>query len=257
MTSHLARADTPSVLVAKGLTRRFGALVAVDAVDIALNIGELHAVIGPNGAGKSTLTNLLSGEFPPTSGSLHLHGADVAGWPSWRLARAGIGRSFQRTNVMRTMTVIENVRLAAQARLTPGRRSLRLAAAEPALRLAAEAALGRVGLSAMSERIAATLSHGQLRGLEIAMALAGGPSVLLLDEPLAGMGPEESERLAELLRALAGDHAVMLIEHDMDVVFQVADVVTVMVDGRVIERGPPSHIRASARVRDAYLGHAA
>jgi branched-chain amino acid transport system ATP-binding protein len=257
VTPNPARSDTPSVLVAKGLTRRFGALVAVDAVDIALNVGELHAVIGPNGAGKSTLTNLLAGEFPPTGGSLHLHGADVAGWPSWRLARAGIGRSFQRTNVMRAMTVLENVRLAAQARLAAGRRSLRFAKAEPALRLAAEAALGRVGIAALAGRTASTLSHGQLRGLEIAMALAGGPSVLLLDEPLAGMGPEESERLADLLRALAVDHAVMLIEHDMDVVFQVADVVTVMVDGRVIERGSPAHIRASARVRDAYLGHAA
>ena len=250
-------AQAVPVLSAEGLTRRFGALVAVDDVTVALRVGELHAVIGPNGAGKSTLTNLLSGELKPTGGSLRLHGAEVSGWPSWRFARAGIGRSFQRTNVMRTMSVLENARLAAQARLTPGRRSLRFAFAEPAPTLAAEAALERVGLTSLARRTASTLSHGQLRGLEIAMALAGGPSVLLLDEPLAGMGPEESERLAELLKLLARDHAVMLIEHDMDVVFAVADVVTVMVDGRVIEHGAPAVVRASARVRDAYLGHAA
>lgn len=257
MTSGAPSAQAVPVLSAEGLTRRFGALVAVDDVALALRVGELHAVIGPNGAGKSTLTNLLSGELKPSVGSLRLHGAEVAGWPSWRFARAGIGRSFQRTNVMRAMTVLENARLAAQARLTPAWRSLRLASAEPAPALAAEAALERVGLTAVAKRGASTLSHGQLRGLEIAMALAGGPSVLLLDEPLAGMGPEESERLAALLKLLAHDHAVMLIEHDMDVVFSVADVVTVMVDGRVIEHGPPALVRASARVRDAYLGHAA
>lgn len=242
---------------AEGLTRRFGALVAVDGVTLALRVGELHAVIGPNGAGKSTLTNLLSGELRPTAGRLRLHGAEVGGWPSWRFARAGVGRSFQRTNVMRGMSVAENVRLAAQARLVPGRRALRFASAEHAPTEAADTALARVGLGGAARRAAGTLSHGQLRGLEIAMALAGGPSVLLLDEPLAGMGPEESERLAALLRELARDHAVMLIEHDMDVVFAVADRVTVMVDGRVLEQGIPAAVRASPRVRDAYLGHAA
>lgn len=253
----MSGAGAPPILEARGLTRRFGALVAVDDVSLTLAVGELHAVIGPNGAGKSTLTNLLSGELPPTSGRLLLHGAEVAGWPSWRFARAGVGRSFQRTNVMRDMSVAENVRLAAQARLTPGRRALRFAASEHGPTEAAQAALARVGLAGAAERIAGTLSHGQLRQLEIAMALTAGPSVLLLDEPLAGMGPEESERLAALLKALACDHAVLLIEHDMDVVFAVADRVTVMVDGRVLDHGTPAAIRASARVRDAYLGHAA
>ena len=242
---------------ATGLTRRFGGLVAVNAVDLALYVGELHAVIGPNGAGKSTLTNLLSGELRPSAGTLTLQGQQVDGWPSWRFARAGVGRSFQRTNVLRDMTVAENVRLAAQARLTPARRLLRPAASEMAPRTAAEAALERVGLLPAMARVAGTLSHGQQRQLEIAMALTANPSVLLLDEPLAGMGVEESERLAALLRELARDHAVMLIEHDMDVVFAVADRMTVMVDGRVLERGPPAQIRASAAVRDAYLGHEA
>lgn len=244
-------------LQATGLTRRFGALVAVNDVAITLDIGELHAVIGPNGAGKSTLTNLLSGELPPSAGHLRLHGAEIGGWPAWRFARAGVGRSFQRTNVMRPMSVRENVRLAAQARLTPARRLLRRASAERAPGEAADLALDRMGLSGVAGRVAGTLSHGQSRQLEIAMALVAGPTVLLLDEPLAGMGPEESERLAVLLRELARDHAVMLIEHDMDVVFAVADRMTVMVDGRVLEHGSPRQIRGSAAVRDAYLGHAA
>jgi len=248
---------TVPAVEAVDLTRRFGGLVAVDGVTLALRVGELHAVIGPNGAGKSTLTNLLSGELRPSGGSLGLHGADVAGWPSWRFARGGVGRSFQRTNIMREMPALENVRLAAQARLTPARRVLRAAAKEHAPTEAAEAALERVGLLPAASRVAGTLSHGQLRQLEIAMALAAGPSVLLLDEPLAGMGAEESERLAALLRELARDHAVMLIEHDMDVVFAVADLMTVMVDGRVLEHGTPSRIRNSAAVRDAYLGHEA
>ena len=242
---------------ATGLTRRFGGLVAVNAVSLSLHVGELHAVIGANGAGKSTLTNLLSGELRPSAGTLTLQGRPVGGWPSWRFARAGVGRSFQRTNVLRTMTVAENVRLAAQARLTPARRLLRRASAERPPIEAEEAALDRVGLLPARGRIAGTLSHGQLRQLEIAMALAANPSVLLLDEPLAGMGAEESERLAALLRELARDHAVMLIEHDMDVVFAVADRMTVVVDGRVLEQGTPAQIKASAAVRDAYLGHEA
>lgn len=247
---------TPA-MEAIGLTRRFGGLVAVNDVNLALHVGELHAVIGPNGAGKSTLTNLLSGELRPSAGRLLLHGAEVGDWPSWRFARAGVGRSFQRTNVLKPMTVRENVRLAAQARITPLRRYLQVVTGEHAPTEAAEVALTRVGLGALAGRVAGTLSHGQLRQLEIAMALAAGPTVLLLDEPLAGMGPEESERLAGLLKELAADHAVMLIEHDMDVVFAVADRVTVMVDGQVLEQGAPAAIRGSAAVRDAYLGHAA
>ena len=245
------------LLEADSLVRRFGGLAAVDGVSLALRRGCLHAVIGPNGAGKSTLTNLLSGELAPSAGRIRIGGVDATGWPNWRFARAGVGRSFQRTNVLREMTVGENVRLAAQIRCTPPGRLLRAAVREAAPVRAAGAALERAGLAAHAARPAAALSHGQLRQLEIAMVLATDPQVLLLDEPLAGMGPEEAERIATLLRALAVDHAVLLIEHDMDVVFAVADMLTVMVDGRVLDEGPPAHIRASARVQDAYLGHAA
>ena len=243
------------MLEAVNLVRRFGGLAAVGGVSLRLRKGTLHAVIGPNGAGKSTLTNLLSGELKPSSGLVRIGGVDAAGWPAWRFARAGVGRSFQRTNVLREMSVAENVRLAAQIGGTPWTRLWR-GARDPAPLHLAQAALERVGLSDLAPKPAGILSHGQLRLLEIAMVLATGPSVLLLDEPLAGMGPEEAARISALLRTLAADHAVLLIEHDMDVVFAVADRITVMVDGLVLDEGPPAHIRASARVRDAYLGHA-
>ncbi|GAA0573096.1 ABC transporter ATP-binding protein [Craurococcus roseus] len=246
-----------AALEATGLTRRFGGLAAVSDVSLALSVGELHAVIGPNGAGKSTLANLLSGELAPSGGAVRLGGQDVTGWPVWRRALGGIGRSFQKANILQELTVLENTRLAAQARgFTPGR-WLRRAAREAGPVSEARAALARAGLGPWEDAVATTLSHGQLRLLEIAMALATGPRVLLLDEPLAGVGPEEGERLASLLKELSRDHALLLIEHDMDVVFAVADTLTVMVDGRVLERGPPARIRASAAVRDAYLGHAA
>ncbi len=248
---------TAPLLLAEGLVRRFGGLAAVGGVSLALRRGALQAVIGPNGAGKSTLVNLLSGAIPPTAGRISVAGRDVTGGAPWQFARAGIGRSFQRTNVLAPMTVLENTRLAAQIAATPAGRLWRTAAHDPVSRRRATAALDRVGLSGHAARIAATLSHGQLRQLEIAMVLATDPSILLLDEPLAGMGPEEAERIATLLRALAQDHAVLLIEHDMDVVFAVADQITVMVDGLVLDEGPPAHIRASAKVKDAYLGHAA
>ncbi len=246
-----------ALLEAENLVRRFGGLAAVDDVSLRLRRGCLHAVIGPNGAGKSTLVNLLSGALAPSSGRLLIGGADATGWPAWRVARAGVGRSFQRTNVLGAMTVLENARLAAQVGSTPVSRLWRSARREAAPVQRAEAALARVGLAEFSLRRAEILSHGQLRQLEIAMVLATEPHVLLLDEPLAGMGPEEAERIAALLRELADDHAVLLIEHDMDVVFAVADQVTVMVDGRVLEEGTPAQIRASAAVQDAYLGHAA
>jgi branched-chain amino acid transport system ATP-binding protein len=242
------------VLQAIGLSRRFGGLLAVADVSLDLAIGELHAVIGPNGAGKSTLVNLLAGELAPTAGSVHINGRDVTGWNNWRIARSGVGRSFQRTNLMLEMTVLENVRLAAQA-LVPARRVLHTLRRDTASVSEAQAALSRVGLADAANRIAGTLSHGQLRQLEIGVALAARPKVLLLDEPLAGMGPEESETFAALLRELARDHAVLLVEHDMDVVFAVAHRMTVMLDGRVLECGTPEAIRASPAVRDAYLGH--
>ena len=180
---------TGAVLRAEGLTRRFGGIVAVSDVSLALETGTLHAVIGPNGAGKSTLVNLLSGDIPPSEGRIFLGGQDVTAAPDWQRARAGLGRTFQRTNVMRGMTVRENARLGAQAAQVRGWGLLR----QPVIEEAAETALSRVGLSAQAEAVAGTLSHGMLRLLEIAIALAGQPKVLLLDEPLAGMGVEETK----------------------------------------------------------------
>jgi branched-chain amino acid transport system ATP-binding protein len=251
------RPTSAPVLTSQDLSRNFGGLAAVRDVSIALHRSELHAVIGPNGAGKSTLVNLLSGELAPTTGRINLMGRDVAGEPSWRMTHLGIGRSFQRTNLLGPVTVLENVRLGTQARHTGTGHLFRTARKERNLIDRADAVLARVGLSDVRDQVAATLSHGHQRQLEIAMALAGSPQVLLLDEPMAGMGPEESERMLHLLKSLAHDHAVLLIEHDMDFVFAVADWMTVMVDGAVLADGKPEAIRANAAVQRAYLGGAA
>jgi branched-chain amino acid transport system permease protein len=251
-TRDTPKIDTAQMMHAENLTRRFGGLLAVDQVSLSLRPGILHAVIGPNGAGKSTLVNLLSGEIPLSAGRVSLNKSDISTWPAWRRGNAGIGRTFQRTNVMPDMTVLANTRLAAQARSSTCRLK---PASEPTLIQTALAALHRTGLGEAPHTVAGTLSHGQARLLEIAMALAGAPIVLLLDEPLAGLGPEETAPVAALLRDLARDHAVLLVEHDMDVVFAVADIITVMVDGRVLASGTPEEIRTSTAVRDAYLGH--
>lgn len=238
-----------AVLRADGLTRRFGGIVAVAGVSLTLETGVLHAVIGPNGAGKSTLVNLLAGDLAPTEGRITLSGQDVTRAPDWRRCRLGLGRMFQRSNVLRPMTVRENVRLARQAERWGGWGLLRRPVDDGIAPI-----LARVGLGEEADAVAGTLSHGRLRLLEIAMALAGEPSVLLLDEPLAGMGTDERRPIADLIRALAADHAVLLIEHDMDVVFSRADRITVMTEGRVLIEGPPDEVRASDAVREAYLG---
>jgi branched-chain amino acid transport system ATP-binding protein len=248
------RPATPPVLATEGLTRTFGGLVAVRDVSISLRQGELHAVIGPNGAGKTTLVNMLSGEIKPTSGRIALLGRDVAGEPPWRMTTLGIGRSFQRINIFATLTALENVRLAVQAVSRSRRRLFSDAARAGELITRAEDALARIGLTGVAERSAGTLSHGEQRQLEIAMALASNPKVLLLDEPLAGMGPEESERMTALLKDLAREHALLLIEHDMDFVFRVANWMTVMAEGTVLAEGRPDAIRADTAVQDAYLG---
>ena len=245
---------TMAAVEARGLSRRFGGLVAVADVSLELHKTQIHAVIGPNGAGKSTLVNLLSGAIKADEGLVFLNGIDISSLPDWQRARAGIGRSFQRANLFPTMTVWENVRLAAQSAL-PGRHLLHGACSEPAILARAGAALDRTGIEALRDHTAGALSHGQSRLLEIALVLATSPTVLLLDEPLAGLGPEETAPVIALLRALAAEHAVLLVEHDMDVVFAVAHEVTVMVDGRVLECGAPETIRRSPAVRDAYLGH--
>ncbi|MCM5569058.1 ABC transporter ATP-binding protein [Burkholderiaceae bacterium FT117] len=243
------------LLAARELSRAFGGLRAVDGVSLELERGALHAVIGTNGAGKSTLINLLSGELAATSGAVELLGRDVTRWTQPRRARAGLGRSYQRNTIFPEFTVFENCRLSAQAHRPRPWDWLTPASACPASRGAAERAIDRAGLADVAHRIAGTLSHGQKRQLEIAMCLATDPQVLLLDEPLAGMGAEESERMLELLRELVPGHAIMLVEHDMDAVFRVADRITVMVNGRVIASDAPEAVRNDPEVQLAYLGH--
>src|SRR5258706_4036706 len=245
-----------AVLATRGLSRRFGGLMAVGDVALELHTGRLHAVLGPNGAGKTTLINLVSGDLPASAGSIHFKGEDITGYSPDRRSRIGIGRSYQKTNIFPGFTAFENCRLAAQSR-TP--RPLHVMADAARYRPVCEAALHALeaaGLSARRERIASALSHGEQRQLEIAMVLATAPDVLLLDEPLAGMGAEEAQRMVALLQKLAPEHAILLVEHDMDAVFAVADVITVMVNGRVLESGAPAKIRASTAVREAYLGAA-
>ncbi len=243
-----------AVLLTEGLSKSFGGLRAVRDVTLALNRGELHAVIGPNGAGKSTFVNLLAGELQPTAGRIVLDGQDITGTPVHRRTHLGIARSFQRTDIFKSLSVLENVRLAAQAVSLPATRLLHTPSREPALLERARAALDRAGLADGHQSPAGTLAHGQQRQLEIAMTLASQPKVLLLDEPLAGMGQEEGERMAVLLKSLANEHAVLLIEHDMDFVFKVADRMTVLVEGAVLATGPPADVRANPAVQTAYLG---
>ena len=242
------------MLSANRLTRRFGGLAAVNEVSLDLRLGQIHAVIGPNGAGKSTLTNLLCGDIAPTSGSVTLAGADVTGWTPERISRHGLGRSYQKTNVFLPLTVWENVRLAAQSRAPRAARWLSCATAFGDTNAGAESALELAGLQGRKAAVAGTISHGEQRQLEIAMTLATQPRVLLLDEPLAGMGAAEAERMVALLQRLKPGHAVMLVEHDMDAVFALADRLTVMVNGQVIASGTPAEVRADAAVQSAYLG---
>ena len=250
------------LLSAQKVTKRFGGLAAVNGVSVDLWRGKIHAVIGPNGAGKSTLTNLLSGDLPPTSGPVLLGGTNVTGWAPERISRQGLGRSYQKTNIFLPLTVHENVRLAAQSRdaqqpWNPLRwwqdtRSDTIKNRATSARL--ESAIELSGLKDRRMVIAGAMSHGEQRQLEIAMTLATEPQVLLLDEPLAGMGAAEAERMVELLQRLKPAHAMMLVEHDMDAVFALADRLTVMVNGEVIAHGTPPEVRADATVQAAYLG---
>ena len=242
------------LLTAAELSRRFGGLVAVDRVSLTLARGEVHSLIGTNGAGKSTLVNLLAGEIRASGGRVHLAGRDVTHWPQPRRARAGVGRSYQRTTIFPRSTVFENCRLSAQAHHQRPWRLLSAAARCADSTRLAQQAIEQAGLTAQAHRVAGTLSHGQKRQLEIAMCLATSPQVLLLDEPLAGMGPEETERMLALLAALKPGHAILLVEHDMDAVFRIADRLTVMVNGGVIASGAPDEIRANSEVQMAYLG---
>lgn len=244
----------PALMQVEGLTRRFGGLVAVNAVTLDLRVGEVHAVIGTNGAGKSTLINMLSGEIAASEGRITLDGEDITARPQARRALAGVGRSYQRTTIFPEFTVHENCRLAAQAAMPRPWAIWQSARACATSGGAADAALEATGLAALATRTAGQLSHGAKRQLEVAMCLATKPRVLLLDEPLAGMGAEETERMLGLLERLKPVHAILLVEHDMDAVFRIAERITVMVNGAVIASGDPDAIRNDPQVRSAYLG---
>jgi branched-chain amino acid transport system ATP-binding protein len=245
------------LLEVERLTKRFGGVIAADAISLALPAGELHAVIGPNGAGKSTLIGQLSGEIGSDGGHIRFDGKDITNLPVYRRCRLGLARSFQVTTLFADFTALDNVALSVQAHSGHSFRFWRNARSERQLREPAQAALERVGLAERRSTLVADLSHGERRQLEIAMALAARPRMLLLDEPMAGMGPEESSRLVELLRALKGTVTVLLIEHDIDAVFALADRISVLVYGRIIATGDSAAIRSDAAVREAYLGEGA
>ncbi len=242
------------LLRGRDITRRWGGLVAVNKVSLDLERGQVHAVIGTNGAGKSTLINILSGEIPPSEGTVELLGRDVTPWSQPKRARARLGRSYQRNTIYPSFTVFENCRLAAQAIAQKPWHWWQPAQSCATSTAAARSAAHSAGLDTYLETVAGALSHGQKRQLEIAMCLATEPEVLLLDEPLAGMGAEETDRMLELLAALRPGHAILLVEHDMDAVFRIADRITVMVNGSVIASDVPEGIRNNAEVQAAYLG---
>jgi branched-chain amino acid transport system ATP-binding protein len=246
-----------ALLAARDLTRRFGGLVAVNRVSLDLCPGEVHALIGTNGAGKSTLINLLAGELVPDAGTISFLGAPVLSGHPARMAHLGVGRTFQRSNVFTEFSAFENCRLAAQARLPRPWAVIEPARECQASTTAAARVLKTVGLGARGDVPASELSHGERRALEIAMCLAADPSVLLLDEPLAGMGADESLQVLQLLRELKPQRAILLVEHDMDAVFAVADLITVMADGAVIASGSPEAVRNDRAVRESYLGDVA
>jgi branched-chain amino acid transport system ATP-binding protein len=243
-----------ALLEIEGLTKRFGGVVAADGISLAIWPGELHAIIGPNGAGKSTLIGQLSGEIVPDSGHIRFDDRDITTLQVYRRSQLGLARSFQVTTLFSDFTAIDNVALSVQAHAGHSFRFWRDARRETDLREPARTALVRVGLGERAETLVADLSHGERRQLEIAMALAAHPRMLLLDEPMAGMGLDDSVRLVEILRSLKGDITVMLIEHDIDAVFALADRISVLVYGRIIASGDPSAIRADVAVREAYLG---
>jgi branched-chain amino acid transport system ATP-binding protein len=243
-----------ALLQTENLAKRFGGIVATDDVTLSVASGELHAVIGPNGAGKTTLIAQLSGQLAPDAGRIRFAGHDISALPMYRRSHLGLARSFQITSLFLDLSVLDNVALAVQAHRGHSFRFWRDARGDKELRDPARAALARVGLSAREQHPAAALSHGEHRQLELAMALAGNPRMLLLDEPMAGLGPEESARMVSMLRELKKDLTILLVEHDMDAVFALADRITVLVYGRVIASDAPAAIRASSQVRDAYLG---
>jgi branched-chain amino acid transport system ATP-binding protein len=236
------------------LVRRFGGILATDHVSLDVAKGELHAIIGPNGAGKTTLISQLTGHLAPHSGSVFLGGRDITGMPAYRRSALGLARSFQITSLLPDFTAAENVALAAQAHHGHSFRFWANARKERALRDAAQAALDRVGLAGRADVLVSRLSHGEQRELELAVALATRPQLLLLDEPMAGLGATESARMVKLLQELRREVTIVLVEHDMAAVFALADRISVLVYGRVIASGAPADIRQNDEVKRAYLG---
>lgn len=243
-----------ALLSISGLSKRFGGVVASDDVTLDVQTGELHAIIGPNGAGKTTLISQLMGELRPDSGSVAFAGNDITALPTWQRGQKGLARSFQITSLFLDFTALDNVALAVQAQGGHSFHFWRNARKQTELREPARAALARVGLAGRENVVVSNMSHGEHRQIEIAMALAMKPRMLLLDEPMAGMGPEESARLVKLLRELKKELTILLIEHDMEAVFALADRISVLVYGRVIASGKPDEIRNNAEVKKAYLG---
>ncbi|MDE0779490.1 MAG: ABC transporter ATP-binding protein [Alphaproteobacteria bacterium] len=255
MTDVIAPNVTKDIaLKANGLKKAFGGLIATDNLSLSVATGEIHAVIGPNGAGKTTLVNLLSGMLRPDAGSIQFNGRDVTRLPAPARVKAGLSRSYQITSIFRDFTVLENVMFSVQARQGHSFRFWKPVSRDASLIDPARELLGRVGLGDRVDIRAGELAYGEQRQLEIAISLATQPSFLLLDEPMAGMGPEESQRMIEFLRALKGAYTILLIEHDMDAVFALADRITVLVYGKVIATGAPDDIRNDPAVREAYLG---
>ena len=245
---------TDALLTIDSLTKRFGGVTACDGIDLVVPAGELHAIIGPNGAGKTTLIGQLTGEIVPDAGRIHFAGEDITALPVHRRSRRGLARSFQITSLFNDFTALDNVALAVQAHAGHSFHFWRDARSDTALRTPARETLTCVGLAGRENVIVSSMSHGEHRQLEIAMALATRPRMLLLDEPMAGMGPDESARMVATLRELKRELTILLIEHDMEAVFALADRITVLVYGRIIASGSPEEIRANADVRQAYLG---
>jgi branched-chain amino acid transport system ATP-binding protein len=243
-----------ALLKVEGLTKRFGGVVASDNVVLDVAPGELHAIIGPNGAGKTTLIGQLTGEIVPDGGRVHFEGRDITALPVYDRSLIGLARSFQITSLFPNFTALQNVALAVQAHAGHSFHFWRDARTEAALREPARAALERVGIGHRADAVVARMSHGEHRQIELAMALATKPRMLLLDEPMAGLGSDEPARMVRTLRELKRELTILLIEHDMEAVLALADRITVLVYGRVIASGDPASIRANAEVRQAYLG---
>jgi branched-chain amino acid transport system ATP-binding protein len=245
---------TEALLQVESLYKRFGGLVATDRLDFAVERGELHALIGPNGAGKTTLIHQLSGAVKPEAGKIRFDGEDITGRLLHERVRLGLARSYQITSVFRGFTVVHNLALAVLARSGSSVRFWRPLERETALFDEAKAICARVGLEGREQSIAGTLAHGEQRQLEVGLALATNAALLLLDEPMAGMGPQDSTRMVDLIAGLKGTVTVLLVEHDMDAVFRLADRISVLVSGRIIATGAPEGIRTNPDVRRAYLG---